>query len=138
MRRSFSTTFNVLTIAVCTIALISCEGNTRLEWNLQNLSSEDVYVIHKAWDYSAIPPDTLVVLTGETYMLGLNDVLGGNATPWAPASFIDTLFITSASGALCTKDWTETDEWGIVSQEERKIPSNWSHTYFFRVEDSDF
>lgn len=120
------------------LALVSCEGNTRLEWNLQNHASSDVYVVHKAWDYSSIPPDTLFVPAGETLQLGINDVLGGNATPWAPVSFIDTLFITTDSGALCTKDWTETDEWGIVSQEERRIPSNWSHTYFFRVEDSDF
>ena len=120
------------------MVLIACEGNTRLEWNLQNDASVDVYVVHKAWDYSAIPPDTLFVPSGETVQLGVNDMLGGNATPWAPVSFIDTLFITSASGALCTKDWTETEQWGIVSQEERKVPSNWSHIYIFRVEDSDF
>ena len=66
---------------------------------------------------------------GETLQLGINDVLGGNATPWAPVSFIDTLFITTASGALCTKDGRD-DEWGIVSQEERDS-LNWSHIYFF-------
>ena len=120
------------------ISLFSCEGNTRLEWNLQNHSSEDVYVVHKAWDYSSIPPDTVSVAAGETYLLGVNDILGGNSIPWDPASFIDTLFVTSATGALCTKDWTDTENWGIVSQEERRIPSNWSHTYFFRVEDADF
>ena len=120
------------------IALFSCEGNTRLERNLQNHSSEDVYVVHKAWDYSSIPPDTVSIAAGETYLLGVNDILGGNSIPWDPASFIDTLFVTSATGALCTKDWTDTENWGIVSQEERRIPSNWSHTYFFRVEDADF
>ena len=120
------------------ISLFSCEGNTRLEWNVQNNSSEDVYVVHKAWDYSSIPPDTVSIATGETYLLGVNDVLGGQSIPWDPASFIDTLFVTSATGALCTKDWTDTENWGIVSQEERRIPSNWSHTYFFRVEDDDF
>ena len=119
-------------------SLFACEGNTRLEWNLQNLSSEDVYVVHKAWDYSSIPPDTLSIAAGETYLLGINDVLGGNSLPWDPASFIDTLFVTSASGALCTKDWMNTDNWDIVSQEERRVPSNWSHIYFFSVEDSDF
>ena len=77
------------------IALLSCEGNTRLEWNLQNDSSEAVYVVHKAWDYSSIPPDTVSVAAGETYLLGVNDILGGNSIPWDPASFIDTLFVTS-------------------------------------------
>lgn len=125
-------------LALLTGLLVSCEGNTRIEWNLQNESSEDVYVVHKAWDYAGIPPDTQFVAAGETRLLGVNDVLGGMSTPWDPASFIDTLFITSASGALCTKDWTNTDQWGIVSQEEQRIPSNWSHTYFFRVDDSDF
>ncbi|MGB1123240.1 MAG: hypothetical protein ACPG08_06925 [Flavobacteriales bacterium] len=120
------------------LSLFSCEGNTRLEWNLQNLSAGDVYVVHKAWDYSSIPPDTVSIAAGETYLLGVNDVLGGNSIPWDPASFIDTLFVTSAAGALCTKDWTNTENWGIVSQEERRIPSRWSHTYFFRVEDADF
>ena len=120
------------------ISLFSCEGNTRLEWNLQNDSSEDVYVVHKAWDYSSIPPDTVSVAAGETYLLGVNDILGGNSIPWDPASFIDTLFVTSATGALCNKDGTDTENWGIVSQEERRIPSNWSHTYFFSVEDADF
>ena len=120
------------------ISLFSCEGNTRLEWNLQNHSSEDVYVVHKALDYSSVPPDTVSVAAGETYLLGVNDILGGNSTPWDPASFIDTLFVSSAAGALCTKDWTDTENWGIVSQKERRIPSNWSHTYFFRVEDADF
>tara|TARA_B100000927_G_scaffold289187_1_gene285314 strand:- start:3355 stop:3669 length:315 start_codon:yes stop_codon:yes gene_type:complete len=86
------------------IALFSCEGNTRLERNLQNHSSEDVYVVHKAWDYSSVPPDTVSIAAGETYLLGVNDILGGNSTPWDPASFIDTLFVTSAAGALCTKD----------------------------------
>lgn len=118
--------------------LVSCEGNTRLEWSLQNESSEDVYVVHKAWDYVGLPPDTQFVAAGETRVLGVNDVLGGTSTPWDPASFIDTLFISSVSGALCTKDWTNTDQWGIVSQEERRIPSNWSHTYFFQVDDGDF
>ena len=140
MRHPLSSLFSCALVTVA-LALVSCEGNTRIEWNLQNNASSDVYVVHKAWDYSSIPPDTpdtLFVPAGETLQLGINDVLGGNATPWAPVSFIDTLFITTASGALCTKDWTETDEWGIVSQEERRIPSNWSHIYFFRVEDSDF
>ena len=120
------------------ISLFSCEGNTRLEWNLQNHASEDVYVVHKAWDYSSIPPDTVSIAAGETYLLGVNDVLGGNSIPWDPASFIDTLLVTSATGALCTKNWTDTENWGIVSQEESRIPSSWSHTYFFRVEDADF
>ena len=120
------------------ISLFSCEGNTRLEWNLQNHSSEDVYVVHKAWDYSSIPPDTVSIAAGETYLLGVNDVLGGQSIPWDPASFIDTLFVTAATGAMCTKDWTDTENWEIVSQEESRIPSSWSHTYFFRVEDADF
>ena len=111
------------------IALFSCEGNTRLEWNLQNHSSEDVYVVHKAWDYSSVPPDTVSIAAGETYLLGVNDILGGNSTPWDPASFIDTLFVTSAAGALCTKDWTDTENWGIVSQEERRIPDQINFLY---------
>jgi hypothetical protein len=57
------------------ITLFSCEGNTRLEWNLQNESSEAVYVVHKAWDYNSVPPDTLSVAAGETYLLGVNDIL---------------------------------------------------------------
>ena len=127
-----------LGLVALAISLFSCEGNTRLEWNLQNDSTEAVYVVHKAWDYSSIPPDTVSIAAGETYLLGVNDILGGNSTPWDPASFIDTLFVTSAAGALCTKDWTNTENWWMVSQEERRIPSNWSHTYFFRVEDADF
>ena len=120
------------------ISLFSCEGNTRIEWNLQNFSSEAVHVVHDAWDYSLLSPDTVVIAAGETYLLAMDDVLGGNPHPWDPVTFIDTLFVTSATGALCTKDWTDTENWGIVSQEERRIPSNWSHTYFFRVEDADF
>jgi len=138
MQRTIPSSFSATFLSSLAMILIACEGNTRLEWNLQNNASVDVYVVHKAWDYSAIPPDTMFVPAGETLQLGVNDVLGGNTMPWAPVSFIDTLFITSASGALCTKDWTETEEWSIVSQEERKVPSNWSHIYLLIVEDSDF
>ena len=145
LRPKFARMFGRLSLPIRSFGLValifslfSCEGNTRLEWNLRNDSSEAVYVVHKAWDYSSVPPDTLSVAAGETYLLGVNDMLGGHSIPWDPASFIDTLFVTSATGALCAKDWTNTENWGIVSQEERRIPSNWSHTYFFRVEDADF
>ncbi len=120
------------------ILLFSCEGNTRFEWNLQNFSSEAVHVVHDAWDYSFLSPDTVVVAAGETYLLGMVDVRGGNPHPWDPVTFIDTLIVNTASGALCTKDWTDTENWGIVSQEESRIPSSWSHIYFFRLEDADF
>jgi len=120
------------------ISLFSCEGNTRLEWYIQNFSSEAIHVVHDPWDYSYLSPDTVIIAAGDTYLLGMNDVLGGNPHPWDPVTFVDTLIVNSVNGAFCTKDWTNTENWGIVSQEKRRIPSSWSHTYSFRVEDADF
>jgi len=125
-------------LASLALLLISCEGNTRLEWSLDNQSSEDLLVVHEAWDYGALPPDTLLVLSGETLLLGSNDMLGGNANAYEPASFIDTLFIYSASGNLCTKNWEETENWNIESEELSRVPSSWLHSYVLGVDDGDF
>ena len=125
-------------LASLALLLISCEGNTRLEWSLDNQSSEDLLVVHEAWDYAALPPDTLLVLSGETLFLGSNDMLGGNANAYEPASFIDTLFIYSASGNLCTKNWEETENWNIESEELSRVPSSWLHSYVLGVDDGDF
>jgi len=125
-------------LSVCALLLISCEGNTRLEWSLDNQSSDDLFIVHEAWDFAALPPDTLLVLSGETLLLGSNDLLGGNANAYAPASFIDTLFIFSASGNLCTKNWEDAENWKIESEELSKIPSSWRHTYVLTVDDGDF
>jgi len=125
-------------LASLALLLISCEGNTRLEWSLDNQSSEDLLVVHEAWDYAALPPDTLLVLSGETLLLGSNDMLGGNANAYEPASFIDTLFIYSASGNLCTKNWEETENWNIESEELSRVPSSWLHSYVLSVDDGDF
>jgi hypothetical protein len=127
-----------LTLVALALLLISCEGNTRLEWSLENQSSDDLIVVHDSWDYSALPPDTVLILSGETYLLGSNDVLGGNANAYAPASFIDTLFIYSATGNLCTKNWGDTENWKIESEELSKVPSSWRHTYVLTVDDYDF
>lgn len=118
------------------VSLAACEGNTRLEWSLDNQSSEDVFVIHKAWDYPWF--DSLYVSAGEELVLGQNDVLGGQSQPWAPFSFIDTLFIYSASGDPCTLDWQETESWEIKSEEESRTPSSWKHFYTLTVGDEDF
>lgn len=126
------------TLVSLALLLISCEGNTRLEWSLNNQSSEDLLIVHEAWDYAALPPDTLLVLSGETLLLGSNDMLGGNANAYAPASFIDTLFIYSGSGNLCTKNWEDTENWKIESEELSRVPSSWLHTYALSVDDGDF
>lgn len=130
--------FTLAALASLALSLTSCEGNTRLEWSLENQSSDDLFIVHEAWDYAALPPDTLMVLSGETLLLGSNDLLGGNANAYAPASFIDTLFIFSASGNLCTKDWEETNNWLIESEELSRVPSSWRHTYVLSVDDGDF
>ena len=127
-----------LTLVALALLLISCEGNTRLEWSLENQSSDDLIVVHESWDYAALPADTLMILSGETLLLGSNDLLGGNANAYAPASFIDTLFIYSATGNLCTKNWGDTENWKIESEELSKVPSSWRHTYVLTVDDGDF
>ncbi len=120
------------------IALVSCEGNTRLEWSLENQSSSELTVVHKSWDYAGLPPETRLVPAGTTMLLGANDVLGGQPNAWAPASFIDTLFIYDDSGALSSKNWMETDAWVIRTEELNKVPANWLHRYTLTVDDGDF
>lgn len=138
MRTVHATRFEVCLLLLLGLLFTSCEGNTRLDWRLNNQSSSDLYVIHKAWDYANVFPDTLFVGAGEELILGTNDLLGGNSQAYAPASFIDTLFILNSSGAYCTKDWQETAAWEIQSEQVRKIPSNWEHIYRLSVDDGDF
>lgn len=129
---------SVFGLAVLFFTLVSCEGNTRLEWSLENQSSSELTIIHKSWDYAGLPAETLLISSGETLLLGANDVLGGQPNPWAPASFIDTLFIYNSTGALSTKDWEETDTWAIETEELKKMPASWRHRYTLTVGDGDF
>ncbi len=127
---------NVFAWICLSALLVSCEGNTRLEWSLENQTSGYLYVIHDDSDYQWY--DTLTAAPGEVLLLGQNDILGGRELPFDPFSFIDTLWIYNEQGHLTTKDWQETLNWEIESFHDRNIPSQWRHTYLITLAESDF
>jgi len=133
-----TTLFYSAFVGFLSLFLIACEGNTRMEWSIHNQSSSSLTVIHDAWDYAFLDPETLVISPGELLLIGANDVLGGQPNAWEPSSFIDTLFIYNDAGSMCTKDWQEMDNWLIETEELKKVPANWQHTYLLSVSDADF
>ena len=129
------TRFGLFALILMSACLMACEGNTRLEWSLENESSGNVIVIHDASDYDFF--DTLHISAGEARLLGQNDYLGGHSLPFDPFSFIDTLLIYNDSGQISSKDWEQTLNWQIESFQDRKMPSQWRHTYLLTIDDGD-
>ena len=126
----------MLMACLLVIGLSSCEGTTYLDWSIDNQTEEALTVVHKYTDLA--PPSTFSVSPGEQLLLGHNDYLGANSTPFDPSSFIDTLEVYSLVGKLMTKDWTKMENWGVSSSETSKRPTEYTHVYVLVVTEDDF
>lgn len=122
------------------LALASCEGNTRYEMRLLNESTGGIRAEYRALQLSEL--DTVFSLDslqpGEILLIHSSDWLGGRSNPAEPSAVLDSIAIFSAQGNQSQHPWRAFETWTVESHHDRKIPSQWRHTYLLRVTDDDF
>ena len=122
------------------MALTSCEGNTRFEVRILNLTTGGIRAEHRALQLSEL--DTVFSLDslqpGETLLIHSSDWLGGRSNPAQPSEVLDSIAIFNAHGNQSQHPWRAIEAWVVESHHDRKIPSQWRHTYLLRVTEDDF
>jgi len=122
------------------LALTSCEGNTRFEVRILNLTTGGIRAEHRALQLSEL--DTVFSLDslqpGETLLIHSSDWLGGRSNPAQPSEVLDSIAIFNAQGNQSQHPWRAIEAWVVESHHDRKIPSQWRHTYLLRVTEDDF
>jgi hypothetical protein len=122
------------------LALTSCEGNTRFEVRIFNLTTGGIRAEHRALQLSEL--DTVLSLDalqpGETLLIHSSDWLGGRSNPAQPSEVLDSIAIFNAQGNQSQHPWRAIEAWVVESHHDRKVPSQWRHTYLLRVTEDDF
>ena len=121
-------------------ALASCEGNTRYEVMVRNDSQDAIGVEHQSRSLS--DQDTGMSITsvasGETALLSSDDWLGGRPEAAEPSQVLDSIAVFNLSNEKSNHAWRIADQWYIESHQDRKIPSQWRHTYLLGVKEENF
>ena len=122
------------------LALVSCEGNTRFEVMARNETENAIRIEHKSRSLSNL--DTFIIMTnvgpGETVLLSSEDWLGGRSEAAEPIQILDSMAVFNASNEQSNHAWRIPEQWHIQSYQDRKIPSQWRHTYLLGVREGDF
>lgn len=122
------------------LALVSCEGNTRYEVMVRNETENAIRVEHQSRSLSNL--DTFIIMTnvgpGETVLLSSEDWLGGRSEAAEPIQILDSMAVFNASNEQSNHAWRIPEQWYIQSYQDRRIPSQWRHTYLLGVSEGDF
>ena len=129
---------NLFLIAIASLALVACEGNTDRFWKLKNASQQSLVVSTQfVGIFEQSVQDT--VQPGEQIQLATTNQMGGvlspDENPGGPFLFWE---IKTLSGDTCTKNRLLTENWTRTVTSVSKMPSNQRHEYIFEVVDSDF
>ena len=118
-----------------TFTLASCEGNTDRIRQIRNNTSGSINVIA---DGTTVSNYNESISVGQTEILFIESQLGGSDYIETPSAGIISMIITNTSGDTCLKDFIPQNNWEIIVEERKKVPSDWRHEYTFIVDDSDF
>lgn len=129
-----------LTFSAFLFCMTSCEGNTRYEVWVSNQSDQTIRVEHR--NRRLIEADSFFVASvlepGEARLLARIDWLGGRADPAEPPEVLDSIAVFNEAEMQSSFPWRQPEVWIIESHHDRKIPSQWRHTYLNVVTESSF
>lgn len=125
--------FCFLFFSICLI--VSCSKNTDYNFFIKNDRSGRIYVQYKMYDEDSI--ETIQLLPNTYQRIGYDMQLGGKPTIINPDVYIDSLFIVSDSGLVCTKNYKDSTEWTVFKAEKRQ-GGEYTQDYYFIVSDNDF
>ena len=129
---------NFILIAIASLALVACEGNTDRFWMLKN-ASQQILVVSTQFVgiFEQSVQDT--VQPGKTLQLATTNQMGGvlsaDENPGEQFLFWE---IKTLAGDTCTKNRLLTENWTRTVTSVSKMPSNQRHEYTFEVVDTDF
>jgi hypothetical protein len=113
---------------------MSCEGNTRRELIIQNMSTDTISIVYEDVYEQA---GTEILNSMNTSTIYLRDTRGGQSGAGSPSNLLVSLLILQGQDT-CTKDYLTDLNWMIESEHVKKAPSQWVHEFTFVVNDSDF
>jgi lipoprotein-anchoring transpeptidase ErfK/SrfK len=129
---------NLVLIAIASLALVACEGNTDRFWFFKNASQQPIAVstMHAGafviWTQDTVQPGEQIQLATTNQMGG---VLSPDENPGVPFQFWE---IKTLAGDTCTKSRLLSENWTRSVTSLSKVPSNQRHEYIFEVVDTDF
>lgn len=116
------------------ILLFSCEGYTSYQLDIENKSSETIYVEGNSFFSGSI--DT-VIQSNQKITVSFYDQMGGRSNSGKASDYIDSLLVFSEFDTVI-KDYRVSENWLIDSRQVKRIPSEYFHQFTFEVHDDDF
>ena len=129
---------NLFLIAIASLALVACEGNTDRFWLFKNASQQPIAVstMHAGafviWTQDTVQPGQIIQLATTNQMGGVRKP---DENPGMPFQFWE---IKNLKGDTCTKNRLMSENWTRTVTSVSKMPSNQRHEYIFEVVDTDF
>lgn len=129
---------NLVLIAIASLALVACEGNTDRFWLFKNASQQPIAVSTQfVGIFEQAIQDT--VQPGEQIQLATTNQLGGVLSPDEdPGQQFLFWEIKTLTGDTCTKELHKAENWTRSVTSVSTVPSNQRHEYIFEVLDTDF
>jgi len=129
---------NLVLIAIASLALVACEGNTDRFWLFKNASQQPIAVSTQfVGIFEQAIQDT--VQPGEQIQLATTNQLGGVLSPDEdPGQQFLFWDIKTLTGDTCTKELHKAENWTRSVTSVSTVPSNQRHEYIFEVLDTDF
>jgi len=129
---------NLVLIAIASLALVACEGNTDRFWLFKNASQQPIAVSTQfVGIFEQAIQDT--VQPGEQIQLATTNQMGGVLSPDEdPGQQFLFWEIKTLTGDTCTKELHKAENWTRSVTSVSTVPSNQRHEYIFEVLDTDF
>jgi len=129
---------NLVLIAIASLALVACEGNTDRFWLFKNASQQPIAVSTQfVGIFEQAIQDT--VQPGEQIQLATTNQMGGVLSPDEdPGQQFLFWDIKTLTGDTCTKELHKAENWTRSVTSVSTVPSNQRHEYIFEVLDTDF
>ena len=118
---------------IAIVFLTSCEGSTRKTWQITNNSSFKVALSVDSLSQELV---TNSIAPGTTETILVTDTRGGSSHP---GPITEWLSFTIQSGySVLTKDPLNDSNWSVYTHQTSKVPSEYTHSFQFYFDDSDF